>query len=516
MNDAVEVREVTIAPAPGAHLHAIVDRNDSRETFGESRYAETGFHYGDGPVPATTAMERAHAESYMTPAPHQDVERVRVRTKDRKRKRVQVEELHIPANRMAAQRGEGDEMMIDAPPLLHSGLTGGLKSLLSSSRPSEYPPSPEWSSGGAGGRDEPGGPSPGSPLKRSKRHSVTRNPTTALVPARRQTSHHGGAGTTHDVTEVHHHSHRLSRHHRRRRGHEHESGSRHERHRRRERERERSRDRDIGDLSDRRSPPTSPHAGTSAPARKLKVIKYRSVSAEDRHNDSGSRDRRSDSRRPHHHHHNHRHHQSGANHSQQQQQQQQLVVYRSSAEQFLSFVTKGPESEKGCSINKVLKRYHRERGTAGSLLPLTFPSNGNGNGNGNGAGSVGSNGSNNNNNNNNNGAGGGVATAKTEEEKELWKSLRLRRNDRGEIILFAAGTTTTTTTTTAAHKTTTTTTETAHAGRNSMNTGVGLGVGLSSALVTTSASTSNRVSVDRDGERHRDRGRDRDRDRGER
>ena len=74
----------------------------------------------------------------------------------------------------------------------------------------------------------------------------------------------------------------------------------------------------------------------------------------------------------------------------------QLVVYRNRAEMFLSFVTKGPESESGCSMNKALKRYHRERGDHG--------------------------------------------LGKQEEEKELWKSLRLRRNERGEVVvLFSSG-----------------------------------------------------------------------------
>lgn len=73
---------------------------------------------------------------------------------------------------------------------------------------------------------------------------------------------------------------------------------------------------------------------------------------------------------------------------------QQLVLYRTRAELFMSFVTKGPESETGCSINKALKRYHRERGEQG------------------------------------------LGLGKVEEEKELWKSLRLRRNERGEIVLL--------------------------------------------------------------------------------
>ncbi|KAK5110038.1 hypothetical protein LTR16_005669, partial [Cryomyces antarcticus] len=56
---------------------------------------------------------------------------------------------------------------------------------------------------------------------------------------------------------------------------------------------------------------------------------------------------------------------------------------------FMSFVNKGPDSKRGCSINKALKRYHREVGKD------------------------------------------------DEEEKALWRSLRLRRNSRGEIVLFA-------------------------------------------------------------------------------
>ena len=70
----------------------------------------------------------------------------------------------------------------------------------------------------------------------------------------------------------------------------------------------------------------------------------------------------------------------------------QLVVYQHRAEMFLSFVTKGPDSEHGYSLNKALKRYHRERGERG--------------------------------------------LGKQEEEKELFKSLRLRRNERGEVVLM--------------------------------------------------------------------------------
>ncbi|KAK7924882.1 hypothetical protein PG985_006936, partial [Apiospora marii] len=73
----------------------------------------------------------------------------------------------------------------------------------------------------------------------------------------------------------------------------------------------------------------------------------------------------------------------------------QLIVYKPRSELFLSMCTKGPDSERGYSINKALKRFHRERTSSGSSL------------------------------------------GRSSEEKELWRSLRMRRNDRGEIVLFS-------------------------------------------------------------------------------
>jgi len=73
------------------------------------------------------------------------------------------------------------------------------------------------------------------------------------------------------------------------------------------------------------------------------------------------------------------------------------TVHEARAEHFMSLVSKGPESERGMSVNKTLKRYHRERYEHSDRN-----------------------------------------VSKAEEEKELWKSLRLRRNDRGEIVLFFA------------------------------------------------------------------------------
>ena len=80
--------------------------------------------------------------------------------------------------------------------------------------------------------------------------------------------------------------------------------------------------------------------------------------------------------------------------SQADNSQQQLVVLKSRAELFMSFVTKGPESEQGYSVHKALKRYHRERGEQG------------------------------------------LGLEKVDEERELFRNLRLKRNARGEVIVF--------------------------------------------------------------------------------
>lgn len=78
---------------------------------------------------------------------------------------------------------------------------------------------------------------------------------------------------------------------------------------------------------------------------------------------------------------------------------QAMVVFgaeerlRRKCDDFLAYISKGPESSKGYSINKVLKRYHKDS----EILR---------------------------------------DNEKRDEEKELWKGLRLKRNDRGEVVIF--------------------------------------------------------------------------------
>lgn len=131
--------------------------------------------------------------------------------------------------------------------------------------------------------------------------------------------------------------------------------------------------------------------------RKVKAIEYHPSRQKDRQraaeSDSGSDD---DSNA-----HHHRHGSVSRNRGRGGGEREMVVFgeeerLKMRAEAFLSYVNKGPDSEKGCSINKVLKRWHRD-----------------------GAGAEEKHGGN-----------------KEDEQKELWRGLRLRKNDRGEVVVF--------------------------------------------------------------------------------
>jgi cell growth-regulating nucleolar protein len=243
--------------------------------------------YGAGPVPT-------HFE---TPAPKAARRKVKdtdkEAKKDKKRKR-----LHI----------ETDHIMTDAPPVLHSGLTGGMNRLMS--RPTVFPPSPDYSGGDVA-------ETPASPLKKtkSKHHKSSRatetlsNSLMAMI----------AAGSKPKASK------------------------------------KRTKTKSSSTPS---KPKKKRTAKTLEAPKEQKLLEFR----------PGSKDGKEE---------------NGA-----------LVVYKPPAQQFLSFVTKGPESERGCSVNKALKRYHRERSAAGS------------------------------------------GASKLMDEKELWRSLRMKKNDRGEIVLF--------------------------------------------------------------------------------
>jgi cell growth-regulating nucleolar protein len=254
--------------------------------------------YGSGPV---------YSDKYRTPAPKSERDREQRRERknrehsrdgksDKKRKR-----LHVDTQDLSSR---GDHVMTDAPPILHSGLTGGLKGLLS--RPSVFPPSPDYSGGDFDA-------SPGSPLKKTKHSKRDRERGRGRVDT---ISNNIMSLITSTPSREHS-----------------EDRPRRKKHHRRREESER-------------------------PARKM--IEYQPMDGDVIPEDSGN----------------------------------QMVLFRPRAELLLDFVNKGPDSERGVSMNKALKRYHRERYASGTSLP------------------------------------------RAEEEKELWRSLRMKRNERGEIVLF--------------------------------------------------------------------------------
>lgn len=269
----------------------------------ETGSTEELVQYGSGPVPTS---------DFRTPAPK---ERRSKKEKgitstiksDKKRKR-----LHVDTS--AASSVDRDLEMTDAPPELHTGLTGGLQKMMARER--VFPPSPDYS----GDNVEA---SPGIPLKRTSRKSSKEHKEVGLSTAIMQM-----------ITTTKRTSRKSSKEHK-----------------------EKKERKDQDDERPRKQPRSKRRESTQ------KMIEYK----------------------------------SGAESS---QDAGQVVVYKSAAAtedlagMLLGFVNKGPASQRGVSMNKVLKRYHRMR------------------------------------------AASGVGSGKGEEEKELWKTLRMRKNDRGEIVLF--------------------------------------------------------------------------------
>ncbi|KAF2090774.1 hypothetical protein K490DRAFT_71109 [Saccharata proteae CBS 121410] len=299
----------------------IEDSQDYTQTMPGAIPMEEVFENSCAHGPGSAPLE------YLTPAPKHRRERTGHRERDsstkksdKKRKRQQLDDIDMS---LARTQHEQDETMTDAPPVLHSGLTGGLNRLLT--RP-DFPPSPDYSGADAGEA------AVDSPIKRSK-HSKSEK--------ERGRDHELALRKPSDSSR----NTRKSKHDR--------DGS----------DRDRRRAPEVVRIRRRRSSSSGSHERHHRSSKKsIKAIEYHPAESTEPIN-------------------------KGA-----------LVLHSDSsvrAELFLSFIDKGPESERGCSLNKALKRYHRERYDRGH-----------------------------------------DEFSKQEEEKELWKSIRLKRNDRGEIVLF--------------------------------------------------------------------------------
>ena len=318
-----------------------------------SQYMQDGFSYGNAPVNPSMARydswqnltdsQQSQAlmppPAYVTPAPkeHRKEKKDRQTSEksDKKRKRHQVEELDLSSTKRPSSR---DATMLDVHGaglggrVLHSGLTGGLNRLVTD---------PEFFEDRIDA-----GPTPIlSPIKRSKHEDVKKD---------RRKSTYASYGTT-TTSKPSSSKHTDDRHYRSRSVERKYHDGKHRR--------LRSADRTYDDdnYRHRRHRESVSTTSDDRPNRKhFKAIEY------------PDRIERPASVQP-----------TSTN---------QMVRHSSRADLFMSFINKGPDSGRGCSINKVLKRYHRERDIRGE--------------------------------------------EKDEEDKELWKGLRLRRNDRGEIVLM--------------------------------------------------------------------------------
>jgi cell growth-regulating nucleolar protein len=255
---------------------------------------ESGYMVDDGTM-------GQYSKVYETPAPkaHKKKTKDSELKKDKKRKR-----LHIETS-PGALEPRTDQDMTDAPPVLHSGLTGGLNRMM---RPSQFPPSPDYSGGDGGDK------SPASPIKK-KKHSKSSKPSRSDSFGSNLKALMSGTSKS-----------KVSK------------------------KRKQS--------TETKEKKRKTHRSSSVKSQKL--IEYRAKSGDEKDNESGA-----------------------------------MIVYRPRSDLFLSLCNKGPESDRGCSVNKALKRFHRERTSSGTSL------------------------------------------GKVMEEKELWRSLRMRRNERGEIVLFS-------------------------------------------------------------------------------
>ncbi|KAH7132486.1 hypothetical protein B0J11DRAFT_228336 [Dendryphion nanum] len=342
----------------------------------ETQYNEGGFAYGTEPVRPSNERfdsrynlrEQEPDFNFTTPAPKTKHSRTKSRDKDpetttktdRKRKRNSPTQIDMALVRAQQER---DMIMAEAPPTLHSGLTGGLNRLLA--RP-EFPPSPDYS----GDYVEN---SPLSPMKRAKQV-----PSKALARAQREWESQQEKDRRSAIKQ--------------------ETA----------REKEERKERDRGRERERKERKVS-----SALVKIKPKMKKR--------DESGRASRRTSDR------HRQRQYSSSVSPAPEHRKTMKAIEYHRSGTQspspdgdrngalivrpngdlapvktdvearadlFMSFITKGPESERGMSVNKTLKRYHRERYDRSDR------------------------------------------DHKADEEKELWKNLRLKRNDRGEIVLF--------------------------------------------------------------------------------
>jgi cell growth-regulating nucleolar protein len=346
-----------------ASAHVETDNDDEKKDY-DVAYEENGFSYGAGPILPTVYPGKAPNVSmeFMTPAPKKKKDRTRgendkasATTSDKKRKR-RTDDHDMDIDSPMAEAPSSVVNNPGTPMLKHSGLTGGLNRMMRS---------PSTEDGNESKEDSRRRyQDPSSPIKRTRRDHKDGDNDSGLGISMKQkagrlvSSMFGGSAVSGSSNNSQEPEARRSK-----KSHRVASPSQDQ----------------MPSDSRKTKRKVSAQAGGDRPSQRLKQIEY--------------------------------------NGSQQGDDGREVVVYRQEnipnelqrqmAAHFLSLVTKGPESSRGFSVNKVLKRFHRE-------FTDEFDDD--------------------------RGRDQGRSRAdrerRIEDEKDLWRTLRVKQNERGEVVLF--------------------------------------------------------------------------------
>lgn len=372
MDNARSVSEPGKASAQGN------SKGNDEKTY-DGSYEENGFSYGSAPIAPSRFPAQANASTeFVTPVPKKKKDRSRkangqasAATSEKKRKR-RMEDVDM--DDVASQ--VEDTPMMDAPssvqnhpgtPLInHSGLTGGFNRMMRS-------PSVE-------GEEQVGEHSrrryeePVSPIKRTRRNEKETNHDSGIKgrAERFVSSMFGGSVISSSSNDSQPKT--LVRHRRR------------------------------SSSDDENRPPSNLEVRKSTKTHKIRNPSNNQVISTDPHKNKRKTSAQSNEDRP-----SRRVKHVDAPHG--GDDARDMVIYRQPtvpmdiqrdmAGHFMALVTKGPDSSRGFSVNKILKRFHKdfsgESEDGQSLVDRE---------------------------------------QRIEDEKELWRTLRLKRNERGEIVVF--------------------------------------------------------------------------------
>ncbi|KAJ5250743.1 hypothetical protein N7489_001153 [Penicillium chrysogenum] len=359
-----------------------IDTNPNTDDEGKNydiAYEENGYSYGAGDIPHSSSPRNASTTEFVTPAPKKKKDRRREEkapgtVSEKKRKRGQAEVLRTPGEAVDTPMMDAPSSIINnagTPMLNHSGLTGGLNRMMRSASP-DGDDSPETSRRAYQDTS--------SPIKRSRRNGKEANGngdqglgiSMKNRAGRLVSSMFGGSAvsSTEPGSKALVHA---------RRGSSSSGDGQLEVRKNKKSHRSRADDYDDSRKSKRKS--SNPTDG-DRPSRRLKQIDERRGSVESSHG-----------------------HQVTVYKQSRPPARTGEDLQRELAYHFLSLVSK--DSERGCSINKALKRFHRD-------LSDEYDAD----------------------RGRDNGRSRADRERRVDDEKDLFRALRLRRNDRGEIVVF--------------------------------------------------------------------------------